>query len=178
MDPAGPGYETQSDEVRLESSDAEYVQCIFTDGNVFGTATDYGCGYHNFYINGGNSQPGCSFEFKDLECDHTRATEYFQESLSPNNRFWGIECPINGSVPIEALPILVMGVRGEGFGVEAGNFCVKTKSESPYAIPLNEVTQLISNDVENAKQIYATYGPLSKKWISMLTGALISTDQL
>ncbi len=68
MDPANAGVWTLNDTYnRLDITDAEFVDIIHTnggqliDGNI---AFDEPLGHIDFYVNGGEKQPGCSnFEF-------------------------------------------------------------------------------------------------------------------
>lgn len=65
FDPAGPGFTVPVDfgiDVRLDPTDAKYVQCIYTTRYTLGTAVV--CGHGNFIMNGGLTQPGkCSIRF-------------------------------------------------------------------------------------------------------------------
>nr|ACD37365.1 pancreatic lipase 3 [Mamestra configurata] len=80
LDPAGSGWGSNSQ--RLRNTDANYVEVIHTDGsgllaNGIGTAI----GDVDFYVNGGNNQPGCLSH----SCSHNRAFEVFAASISNNN---------------------------------------------------------------------------------------------
>lgn len=123
MDPAGPGFEKADIKSKLHSSNAQYVQCIYTDGNALGTKTKLGDGHGNFIMNGGGNQPGC-----DLIpiCDHSRAYEYFKASMFENNKIEGEECRVKDNKS-----------RKDRIGIYSakinGTFCVETGSEFPYA---------------------------------------------
>lgn len=138
MDPAGPGFERMRKERKLNSDDAKYVQCIYTDGDIFGTATEYGCGHENFMMNGGEAQPGCPGA---TACDHKRAYVYFQESLSPDHQFWGIQCRAY-SVPHKNGTMDIIGIHHKRIN---GTFCVRTDYKSPYALSKDDVLESISN---------------------------------
>lgn len=60
LDPAGP-YFTKNikPDVRLDPSDALYVDVIHTDAGKLGTTTKGG--HIDFFPNGGSRQPGCVF---------------------------------------------------------------------------------------------------------------------
>ena len=63
MDPAGPLFEGYDTSVRLDKSDANYVDVIHSNGEAiyvggFGIAEPIGHVY--FYPNGGRAQRGCS----------------------------------------------------------------------------------------------------------------------
>lgn len=59
LDPAGPYFTNVDAAVRLDPSDAEYVDVIHTDAGRFGTSRKVG--HIDFYPNGGKHQPGCGF---------------------------------------------------------------------------------------------------------------------
>lgn len=45
---------------RLDKTDAKYVQCIHTNGNLIGLGSHFDCGHQDFYPNNGVApQPGC-----------------------------------------------------------------------------------------------------------------------
>jgi len=62
MDPAGPFYEGSDERVRLNPSDAKFVDVIHSNGKPItsaGAGMFASCGHVDFYPNGGKSQPGC-----------------------------------------------------------------------------------------------------------------------
>ncbi|GFS13714.1 pancreatic triacylglycerol lipase [Elysia marginata] len=103
LDPAQPGYHNFSEEVRLDKSDARFVDVIHTDAIPFGTIGGYGIiepiGDIDFYPNAGRHQPGCMDEstyvgvvedlFGDglsvtesrISCSHERSTQLFLASI-------------------------------------------------------------------------------------------------
>ncbi|KAK3796928.1 hypothetical protein RRG08_032232 [Elysia crispata] len=103
LDPAQPGYHNFSTEVRLDQSDAVFVDVIHTDAIPYGTIGGYGIiepiGDIDFYPNAGRHQPGCQDEstymglvedfFGDgitvtesrISCSHERSTELFLASI-------------------------------------------------------------------------------------------------
>ncbi|CAH0382132.1 unnamed protein product [Bemisia tabaci] len=113
LDPAEPHFSQTAPEVRLDSTDASFVDIIHTDATPFikgGLGMDEPIGHLDFYPNGGESQPGCdqsmsklindekgSF-FKGLRrflnCDHVRSYEYFIETVNtdPQCSFLAVEC--------------------------------------------------------------------------------------
>jgi hypothetical protein len=62
LDPAGPFFEGTNIAARLDSSDADFVDVIHANTDI---AFGIGLGIHevsghvDFYVNGGQSQPGC-----------------------------------------------------------------------------------------------------------------------
>lgn len=116
MDPAGPGFEDADKELKLGMHSAKYVQCIYTD-SWFGTETKLGDGHGNFIVNDGENQPGCLY---NPICSHSRAYEYFMESMSKTNKFEGVECRVKNNKH-----------RKDRIGIHSarknGTFCVETE---------------------------------------------------
>ncbi|GAB5578806.1 pancreatic lipase-related protein 3 isoform X1 [Prionailurus iriomotensis] len=63
LDPAGPYFHNTPNEVRLDPSDANFVDVIHTNAVrllfEFGAGTINACGHLDFYPNGGKHMPGC-----------------------------------------------------------------------------------------------------------------------
>lgn len=57
LDPAGPLFNPNDPNDRLDSSDAEYVEIIHTDSTGIGIGVPIG--HADFYPNGGTGMPGC-----------------------------------------------------------------------------------------------------------------------
>lgn len=70
----------------LQPTDATYVQVIHTTKH--GRALKKPLGTGNFYVHYGNPQPGCLL----IKCSHSRAFEYFEESIGSSYGFWGTPC--------------------------------------------------------------------------------------
>ncbi|KAI8793133.1 triacylglycerol lipase [Biomphalaria glabrata] len=102
LDPAGPYFENTDIRVRLDPSDARFVDVIHTDGRsllVLGLGTLQPMGHYDFYPNLGHEMPGCQyFPIKDIlelgmrgaaregACNHARSVKYFIESVN-------VKCP-------------------------------------------------------------------------------------
>ncbi|XP_069128522.1 inactive pancreatic lipase-related protein 1-like [Argopecten irradians] len=101
LDPAGPLFENFDAEVRLDPTDAIFVDAIHTDSDSLlelGFGLEKALGHADFYPNGGEKQPGCSNEalhhvfnlitlqiekFTDtIACSHMRAIDLFTASIS------------------------------------------------------------------------------------------------
>jgi pimeloyl-ACP methyl ester carboxylesterase len=107
LDPAGPYFEDTDPIVRLDPTDAIYVDAIHTDANSaaqLGLGMMQAVGHTDFYPNGGRLQPGCSKTVDKLlsaifqavtfnlggaadilTCSHMVAIKYFTDSISFEN---------------------------------------------------------------------------------------------
>ncbi|XP_043207545.1 pancreatic triacylglycerol lipase-like isoform X2 [Amphibalanus amphitrite] len=113
LDPAEPGFQYMAPEVRLDPSDAQFVDVIHSDARSFissGLGMLQPCGHVDFYPNGGKDQPGCNsythtlaaflegslddFESELLACRHIRAVRIFTDSIvqKPECSFVSHEC--------------------------------------------------------------------------------------
>lgn len=105
--------------VRLDPSDAKFVDVIHTDGRSFflleipGYGMSQSCGHLDFYPNNGKEQPGCALSqeggtlipltlIKDgieeasrvlLACNHVRAIKLFIDSINGNCEYVAHRCP-------------------------------------------------------------------------------------
>lgn len=89
MDPVGPWFEYRHEDVRLDRTDALWVDAIHTDTETVrfkGVGTKQNMGHVDFFPNGGTSQPGCwkldEGVVKWIACSHFRSAELFIESIS------------------------------------------------------------------------------------------------
>ncbi|XP_042907271.1 pancreatic lipase-related protein 2-like [Parasteatoda tepidariorum] len=96
LDIAGPYYDNAPKEVRLDRSDAIFVDIIQTNrGRSFfeGASLDEMVGHAVFSPNGGNRQPGCHYtpttrprgcfaQTVGKLCSHRKSIEYFQSSIN------------------------------------------------------------------------------------------------
>ncbi|XP_034244494.1 pancreatic triacylglycerol lipase-like [Thrips palmi] len=112
MDPAGPGFEALSRTVRLNKNCATFVDALHTNARPL---TQLGFGimqtvaHVDFYLNGGEFQPGCATPSVEMpssltdlislpvtalnelvSCSHTRSYHVFTEAIANTTcRFWG-----------------------------------------------------------------------------------------
>ncbi|BET00023.1 Triacylglycerol lipase [Nesidiocoris tenuis] len=115
LDPAGPYFHNMPSYVRLDPTDAQFVDAIHTDvaANVMmGYGMDDPVGHIDFYPNNGKNQPGCEALERPLalvdivmtegfeeagrvmvSCNHNRAITLFLESLNGTCPYIGIRCP-------------------------------------------------------------------------------------
>ncbi|CAF4798813.1 unnamed protein product [Rotaria sp. Silwood1] len=62
LDPAGPFFEGKTTSVRLDQSDAKFIDVIHTNTELalgLGLGSDDPSGHVDFFVNGGKQQPGC-----------------------------------------------------------------------------------------------------------------------
>lgn len=85
LDPASVFFTAEHVDVRLDPSDADFVDIIHTDMDFLGLTTQ--SGHIDFYPNGGLDQRGCRQDIISagpvdyVICDHMRAAEYFTASV-------------------------------------------------------------------------------------------------
>ncbi|CAG5087992.1 Oidioi.mRNA.OKI2018_I69.PAR.g11694.t1.cds [Oikopleura dioica] len=83
MDPAGPTFEKTTKEVRIDYTDATFVQIIHTNGgdeDAGFLGMNAAFGHADFYPNGGVRQPGCN----NFICDHGEAPKMYVDSITHN----------------------------------------------------------------------------------------------
>ena len=106
LDPASPLFEGYSVRVRLDPTDAQFVDVIHSNGDSFlrgGLGSFQPMGHLDFYPNGGRVQVGCNSvlvgaltdifygKWQSL-CHHRRAFRFFIDSLVPSCRFHAFAC--------------------------------------------------------------------------------------
>nr|XP_033965025.1 LOW QUALITY PROTEIN: inactive pancreatic lipase-related protein 1-like [Pseudochaenichthys georgianus] len=110
LDPVEPYFQDTDESVRLDTSDATFVDVIHTDGLPFNSKLGLGMsqsiGHIDFYPNGGELMPGCTANkgwIKDLDaiwqgtkrfddCNHVRSYEYYIESMVKSQGFVAFPC--------------------------------------------------------------------------------------
>jgi len=138
LDPAEPYFQNTEARVRLDPTDALFVDVIHTDGAAFystkhGLGMSQACGHVDYFPNGGHDQPGCedgivSHVFNEglvtgprewVACNHLRAYHLFTESINAVCPFEGYMCDSedafkNGScVPCEDGRCGFMGLHAD-----------------------------------------------------------------
>lgn len=132
LDPAAPGFESKHTPSRLRPDDAEYTQCIHTNGDSLGLMEPI-C-QTDFYPNFGKEQPGCII-LADL-CSHSRAWKFFAESLTRD--FTAYECEsmqeILDQTPCNGTSIIMGETYIEAKINRTGVFYLTTNDEPPYSL--------------------------------------------
>ncbi|KAL3869628.1 hypothetical protein ACJMK2_042293 [Sinanodonta woodiana] len=143
LDPAGPLFEHTDPRVRLDPSDANFVDVIHTNTNAFGMKASVG--HVDFYPNGGKKQPGCpkinlfdllikfykgGFEgvADILFCSHRRSQLLFIESVNSECKFKSFPCKTCGECKD--------GCANMGYDAPDGNprgdYYLSTNAETPF----------------------------------------------
>lgn len=159
LDPAQPCFQTDDPDIRLDPSDADFIDVIHTNGRVLlkvGFGLPQPIGHVDFYPNGGAKQPGCSKKrllqipvvsliknrIEKSICSHGRSYMFFTESLKASDKcsFWGHrwdrnESDVNAAIlaPCTAANCTEMGIETDIFPAR-GSFYVPTKAKTPYCI--------------------------------------------
>ncbi|XP_013775964.1 pancreatic triacylglycerol lipase-like [Limulus polyphemus] len=101
LDPSGLYFNGMPTVVRLDPSDAQFVDVIHTDTGsdiIPGNGIEQSVGHLDFYPNNGDTQPGCILQPLDVilrrglikgfqqlvACDHIRSIHYFLDSINDN----------------------------------------------------------------------------------------------
>ncbi|CAK1544907.1 unnamed protein product [Leptosia nina] len=91
LDPSGPCFRNLGPEERIDKGDADFVDIVATNIDGYGMATP--AGHVNFYVNGGEYQPGEIFwVFCDVICSHVRALTVWISALKNQDSFIAIQC--------------------------------------------------------------------------------------
>lgn len=91
LDPSGPCFRNLGPEDRLDQTDADFVDVIETNIDGYGMAAPVG--HINFYVNGGEFQPGDIFWIPcNVICSHVRAFTIWISALLNPNSFIAMKC--------------------------------------------------------------------------------------
>ncbi|KAM9034399.1 lipase member I-like [Sarcophilus harrisii] len=94
IDPAGPGFNNAPIKMRLDYTDAQFVDIIHSD--AYGLGISHSIGHLDFYPNGGRNQPGCPTSifagFTYIKCNHQRAVFIFISSLATECNITAYPC--------------------------------------------------------------------------------------
>uniref|UniRef100_A0A668AWR1 Triacylglycerol lipase n=1 Tax=Myripristis murdjan TaxID=586833 RepID=A0A668AWR1_9TELE len=160
LDPTEPYFQGSDATVRLDVTDATFVDVIHTDGLPFDSKLGLGMsepiGHIDFYPNGGELMPGCSKNKgkpSDLDafwqgtkkfeaCNHIRSYQYYSESIPKAPGFVGYPCSDKDSFaagkcfPCPNMTCPQMGYYADRYAVTDGvskmKFFLNTGSSSPF----------------------------------------------
>ncbi|KAH9492576.1 Pancreatic lipase- protein 2 [Bulinus truncatus] len=154
LDPAEPSFKQFTTTVKLDKDDALFVDVIHTDGSDFSLLSGgYGLmdesGDVDFYVNGGEKQPGCVDGIGGLfsggnstslgnmvACSHSRAHDIFIESIDTSCNFTAYPCDSfvkfeNGECFTCNQGCSSLGYRSDQFSAR-GKLYVDTHNSSPF----------------------------------------------
>ncbi|XP_071953357.1 pancreatic triacylglycerol lipase-like [Antedon mediterranea] len=142
-DAAGPGFAAFGPECRLDTTDADFVDAIHTDGELLGLGMHRAYAHMDFYPNGGKDQPGCRKPiFLDNGCSHARSVYFLLESiLGDACRFKAYPCPnfeeftAGNCTDCGPSGCPEMGYYSDTYNNRArGTFYLRTNEDSPYCV--------------------------------------------
>eukprot|EP00794_Sanderia_malayensis_P008107 gene8107-8976_t len=165
LDAAGPYFEYEHTDVRLDPSDAEFVDAIHTDSRsilIKGFGIHEPAGHVDFYPNGGYEQPDCrtldNGVTQFFTCSHYRAVYYFTESIDPKGcQFLSYPCSsYDNFKKVKCTTCPTNGCPSMGYyasehrGKVSGKFYLQTKGQQPfcanhYKITLHTATGLFAD---------------------------------
>ncbi|XP_067909507.1 inactive pancreatic lipase-related protein 1-like [Heterodontus francisci] len=163
LDPVEAYFQNTPLEVRLDPTDASFVDVIHTDGSSqfprVGLGMIQACGHVDFYPNGGENMPGCSKNILStildiegiwegtknfLSCNHFRAVRYFSESVQSPDGFLAFPCASDQefqaekcfACPAEGCPTMGynIGTYRPAPGLLHQRFYLKTGESSPFGL--------------------------------------------
>ncbi|KAL7890066.1 hypothetical protein AOLI_G00023240 [Acnodon oligacanthus] len=169
LDPAGPYFKDCPALVRLDPTDALFVDAIHTDSLAMlpyiGLGMPQAVGHLDFYPNGGEEMPGCGLtrisentsckDTRDIvPCNHLRAYKYYTDTITTSAGFLGYPCSNYTEFESgECLPCAdgacaTMGHFADTFhvpsGVENMKFYLNTARNEPFACYRYKVSVTIS----------------------------------
>uniref|UniRef100_A0A6P7GBL5 Lipase member H-A-like isoform X1 n=1 Tax=Diabrotica virgifera virgifera TaxID=50390 RepID=A0A6P7GBL5_DIAVI len=136
LDPAAPKFELDSvpPENKLQKTDAIFVDVIHTNVQKLGYKVPIG--HVDWYVNGGNEQPGCpTLMMPETDvCSHLRVCDLYVESI--NYQATSYECTVtieNGTSTVTKVPSGRHIVFGEKVKLsERGSYTIDTNSVPKY----------------------------------------------
>lgn len=156
LDPTEPYFQGTEEHMRLDISDASFVDVIHTDGAPFSSRLGLGLsepvGHVDFYPNGGEKMPGCSGNRgkpSDLDalwqglvkfdwCNHLRAYQFYTESIVKPQGFIGFPCTDTSSFqdgecfPCSEDQCPQMGHHSYKLPADGGKYYLTTGDSTPF----------------------------------------------
>lgn len=132
MDPAGPLFDENKPNERLNADDAQFTVAIHTNAGLLGYSNPLAT--VDFYPNGGKRQPGCGLDAAG-GCAHSRSYEFFQESAR-TDQFIAHKCRSAQDAKNENCSGgEILRMMGEiTYISNSGPFHLKTAADSPFAL--------------------------------------------
>lgn len=167
LDPAGPFFEDTHPMVRVDPTDAKFVDVIHSNAGTL-LSGSFGfiapTGHIDFYPNGGRQQPGCPGlsaliggifgsnaldPTKEASCSHNRAIAFFTESIENTCGFTAFQCGSTGSYDkgecfkCEEQGCPQMGYYADKFK-NRGTYYLTTNDQSPFCGSLHFAEMFVS----------------------------------
>ncbi|KAK7115671.1 pancreatic lipase-related protein 2-like [Littorina saxatilis] len=150
LDPAAPQFQSYNNRVKLDPSDATFVDVIHTDAEPLlkgGLGFLKRLGHVDFYPNGGHDMPGCNPDAvvlsnffaikditKDISCSHLLAQEYFIASIN-DKEFLAYPCASLADYRKERCTSCGSGCNHMGYNATtspSGMFVLDTGAKYPF----------------------------------------------
>jgi pancreatic triacylglycerol lipase len=131
-----PLFSVNNPDERLDAGDAEYVECIHTNGGLLTGAVVGALGIGepicqaDFFPNGGNSQPGCLTN----TCAHLRAVSLYADAVLRGN-LWANQCNSTfrmSNSRCQGRPGAFIGDLLNALNKAQGIFYLETNRNSPF----------------------------------------------
>ncbi|CAD7079414.1 unnamed protein product [Hermetia illucens] len=161
LDAALPLFANPNVNMKLDASDANFVDVIHTNMGIFGKMEP--SGHVDFYVNGGYLQPACNNSMNTPLCSHMMSTIYFAESVHSKFGFWGIRCPsifqfIFGQCEVgtsiqESDKVLMGEHCPQG---QHGIVLIRTNKKQPFALGRNGALKIVREEMYPENGFYGT----------------------
>ncbi|VDI70289.1 Hypothetical predicted protein, partial [Mytilus galloprovincialis] len=141
LDPAGPQFEGLHIAVRLDSSDASFVDVIHTDADQLfnadmspGFGTKQAMGHADFYVNGGSDQPGCA---NNMNQHLLQILKGNFKSINSNCTFRSYPCALENLQSEKCSTCGEHGCNNMGYNAKSnrnGTYLTMTRAARPFCI--------------------------------------------
>ncbi|XP_041357545.1 pancreatic triacylglycerol lipase-like [Gigantopelta aegis] len=205
LDPAEPYFQDTDPVVRLDPTDAKFVDVIHTDGSsifVLGLGAKQPMGHVDFYPNGGHEQPGCDHNILSklvhtawnaatigyygaeaaIACSHMRSCYLFTESINSKCPFQAYPCASanefnkGGCLQCYADQCSYMGYHADK-SLARGSLYLNTQSSSKYCSYHYQVTISSGSNMDGVVKIklHGGSGDTATKQL-MKTGQIVNAN--
>ncbi|XP_040293757.1 pancreatic lipase-related protein 2-like [Bufo bufo] len=178
LDPARPWFENTPEDVRLDASDADFVDVIHTDTNkITGVGIIKPIGHYDFYPNGGNHMTGCpsklaflinsSAALEILACNHFRSFHYFTYSVSHPDGFIAFPCESYEAFTAgSCFPCPLGGCPSMGYYADSSHYDVTT-NQSFYLNTGGDINHFSSWRYKVSVSLSGTAIPYGKMYVTL-----------
>ncbi|XP_052744588.1 inactive pancreatic lipase-related protein 1 [Bicyclus anynana] len=133
LDPAGPCFSRLQPALRLNRTDADYVDIVHTDAGAYGISEQVG--HKDYYPNRGTRQPDCLLQ----TCSHSRAWELYSESVLRPRAFPAVRCKdwdafANGDCDFDNISYMGYASEPGPDDEEEGKYFLQTNTTNPFGL--------------------------------------------